>query len=304
MRQHPVIIILLSFTLMMSSCAQSAKERNAAIVAEWVGKQLVIPDSLIYTIAGDTINYDPLDADFTIIAYISSDGCTTCNMHLQEWQKTITSLASTTLETINFLMVLQSDELHEFTHYIQEEEFLYPIAFDNHNLFVNANPMLRDLKTGVFLLTPDGSVSIIGNPCINPKIYNLYENKLISSSSTEHNVAKYDDVAIVPAGKSLGIVDYGKEYNSWFSVNNNSTDTLEILDIVPSCGCTTITINDRTIAPNSRIRFKATYQPEEKYGLNNIQINVFFKELQYPLLTNLYVYKKSRSTTSYSLKTL
>ena len=59
------------------SCSGSIKEQQG-IVAEWTGKEIVIPEGLEFQVGNIPVDYDFDAADFKIVTYVDSSGCTNC----------------------------------------------------------------------------------------------------------------------------------------------------------------------------------------------------------------------------------
>ena len=81
----PYLIIIAIAVMSVSSCKKSARDVYAEAVEEWIGKEILFPDSMM-TVTGEMIA--PPTADFTIVSYYDSTGCTGCRMKLPFWIKT------------------------------------------------------------------------------------------------------------------------------------------------------------------------------------------------------------------------
>ena len=72
------IFLLLSF---LTGCKESEKEKIARLVKEWDGKEISFPSHSVFTIQGkDTVDFSFADAEYKIITYIDSVGCTSCKL--------------------------------------------------------------------------------------------------------------------------------------------------------------------------------------------------------------------------------
>ena len=60
---------------------------DASIVEEWQGRTIEFPSVMVDVATGDTI--DTSEADFILLTYIDSAGCTGCSMKLPLWIKFI-----------------------------------------------------------------------------------------------------------------------------------------------------------------------------------------------------------------------
>lgn len=76
-------IYLLFFLCLLCSCKESEKEKIARLVKEWDGKEISFPPHSVFTIQGkDTIDFSFADAEYKIVTYVDSVGCTSCKLQL------------------------------------------------------------------------------------------------------------------------------------------------------------------------------------------------------------------------------
>ena len=295
MRQHPVIILISSLILMMSSCAQSAKERNAAIVAEWVGKQMVIPDSLVYTIAGDTINYDPLDADFTIIALVDSAECTECAMRLAKWQNVINELNSDPDIDVNFLMVVNTPDAKEAIRVQKRGFFTYPLAIDTESQFKKANPDIpTDLQLHAFLVNPRSEVVAIGSPVLNPNLLKVMKRAIGCDLSNDDNRVK-----AVTAMNSVGILHESDSIHTTFTLINSSDSTAIISGIVESCDCMHAEASSSSLSPGEKATITLTLNGDT--ATSRKSVDIFFTDVEQSLHLKTISFAKKQPAASQRL---
>ena len=83
------IILMFLASITLWSCA-SETNAYARLVSEWQGREIVFPEVMTDFLTGDTI--DLSDADFTILTYVDSTGCTGCKMKLPIWKEFFSSL--------------------------------------------------------------------------------------------------------------------------------------------------------------------------------------------------------------------
>ena len=113
--------------LTMISCSGSNKEQQD-IVAEWVGKEIVIPEGLGFQVGNIPVDCDFDAADFKIVTYVDSTGCTNCRMKLKDWEKVINSFKSSPDVDVNFLMIVGSDKREEIERLVNDNNFHQPVA--------------------------------------------------------------------------------------------------------------------------------------------------------------------------------
>lgn len=279
--------ILLSIAL--SACAPSDKERNAALVAEWVERQLVIPDELVYTIKGDTIIYDPLDADYTIVAYIDSAGCTECRMKLAKWEEMIAQMNADADIDVNFLMVVETSDAREAVRVQKRGFFDYPLAIDTAGLFRNANAGFpEDERLHAFLVGPDAHVLAIGSPVLNPNLRKIY----LTAAGVKNHVINNPLTAKLPM-KSAGALAKEDSIVVSFSLRNSSSQPVEISGIVESCACSSAQSSAQTIPAESDVTISLTLHGDTATSRSSAE--VYLADTDQPLLLKTISYAKKQT---------
>ena len=83
-----VLFTILSLFCLLCSCKESEKEKIARLVREWDGKEISFPSHSVFTIQGkDTIDFSFADAEYKIVTYVDSVGCTSCKLQLPRWKE-------------------------------------------------------------------------------------------------------------------------------------------------------------------------------------------------------------------------
>ena len=104
MRQVWKWLVCLCICLVVVSCEESEKERLNRLVKEWEGKEILFPTNSTFTIQGkDTVDFDFKDADYKIVTYIDSIGCTSCKLQLHNWKKLMERVESLSDKTVAFV---------------------------------------------------------------------------------------------------------------------------------------------------------------------------------------------------------
>lgn len=71
------LLLGLCVCLFMASCSESEKARLSRLVNEWEGKEILFPARSIFTVQGkDTVDFEFRDAEYKIVTYVASCGCT------------------------------------------------------------------------------------------------------------------------------------------------------------------------------------------------------------------------------------
>jgi hypothetical protein len=65
-----ISLLTLIVGLVLDSCVSRERVTHTGIISEWVGREIVMPDELVYQIKEDTIDLDY--PDFKIISYVEN----------------------------------------------------------------------------------------------------------------------------------------------------------------------------------------------------------------------------------------
>ena len=106
MRTIVGIICIVLFT----ACSDSREEAVYRLVKEWTGKEIKFPERSVFTAQGkDTVDFTYQDADYKVLVYVDSVGCTSCKLQLDRWKKVINEMTEETGKDIPFLFFLSSE---------------------------------------------------------------------------------------------------------------------------------------------------------------------------------------------------
>lgn len=96
------VLVLVFFFLI--SCKESKRENISNLVTEWMGREIVYPNDMVFTLWGkDTVNMDR--TPYTIVTYADSVGCISCKLQLSNWQAFIVELKDKVPEKVNIHFV-------------------------------------------------------------------------------------------------------------------------------------------------------------------------------------------------------
>jgi len=267
--------------LAMISCTGSNKEQQD-IVAEWVGKEIVIPEGLGFQVGNIPVDYDFDAADFKIVTYVDSTGCTNCRMKLKDWEKVINSFKSSPDVDVNFLMIVGSDKQEEIEKLVKDNNFHNPIVIDSVRLFSKANPIPSKPEHQTFLLDGDNKVIALGNPVYNPKIRELY-SQLISGSAYNVNLPENDDDRICKNSvRSLGVVNRGDTIIKLFRLNNDTESDMTLQEITPSCQCVSAKVDWKVLKSGEYADIEISYIADSVQQQFHRYADVWFKERPNP----------------------
>lgn len=270
-------IIMLTLLSVLCSCDNKAS-KIGDIVSSFEGKQLEIPNNLIYQILEDTITMDMKKYDYTIVTYIDSIGCTSCRLNPKKWDNVISHFKSLDDTDIGFVMIINSSDNRNIMNLLKNRNFLHPICFDTCDSFAKVNSIPQNEICNTFLLDSSYNIVLIGNPSINPKIMDLY-NEVLS----ENNESFYSGNAI-----PFGVVESGGEVTKQFEISNSHDCLLTVKALVPSCECIEASITQEKIYQGNSAILSVQFNADTIVGPVKRYVDVFFNEKEKPERYTLY----------------
>ncbi len=270
--QHLFATVLL---LVCISCTKS-KTEAISVIAQMTGKQIVFPEELTYQVWDKEIEYNPSEADYKIVVYIDSTGCTTCKMKMPLWEKIISDYKSLASKEVNFVMILNTNLTPEFLYALKQKDFMHPVCFDPENRFDLANNLPDQDEYHTLLLDSSDKVVAIGNPAENPKIKKLYDDIIGVKTPSEAPMC-------FSYSRSLGVVSAKRVTKLKYRLKNPSDSILSVEAVIPSCDCTQVSISADTIPPHGNLTVSVDYMPDSlETGPFHQYIDVFFNERPTP----------------------
>lgn len=68
-RFHQLLSLLSLLFLVSCNGDRKAEDMAEETVVEWIGKEIVFPDSMIFVVQGDTVDYSWQNADYKVVTY-------------------------------------------------------------------------------------------------------------------------------------------------------------------------------------------------------------------------------------------
>jgi hypothetical protein len=256
-------LLIIIFIVLLTGCNKADSQHNE-MVSQLVGKKIKIPDNLITQIIDQPISYDFSKADFKIVTYIDSAGCTPCRMKVKLWNQFIEEVMSIPDISFEYLMVINTRNISEIETLLNRENFLHPIAIDRDNQLIKDNNLPTKEAYCTFLLDANNTILAIGNPVINPKIKELYL-KIMRDAEGYIN----EDDILSPStiySQSLGAVKIGDCRKVSFTITNKDKMSHTIQSINPSCDCVSATTDTGLINIGSDLNVELTFKPDSTIG--------------------------------------
>ncbi|MBR5611780.1 MAG: DUF1573 domain-containing protein, partial [Bacteroidaceae bacterium] len=223
---------------LLVSCSESREEAVYRLVKEWTGKEIKFPERSVFTVQGkDTVDFTFQDADYKVLVYVDSIGCTSCKLQLDRWKKVIKEMREETGKDIPFLFFFHPKDMKELRYLTRRDSFTYPVCFDEDDKLNDLNRFPSDMTFQTFLLDKDNKVVSVGNPVHNPKVKELYLKHIMGNRNDSMDSPK-TSVELPETEKDFGTIPLNEKREYIFKLVNTGNKPLVVYDVVTSCGCT------------------------------------------------------------------
>ncbi|WP_455672693.1 DUF1573 domain-containing protein [Phocaeicola sp.] len=275
------LILMLS---LFSSCKESEKDKIARLVAEWDGKEVSFPTHSVFTIQGkDTVDFSFKDADYKIVTYVDSVGCTSCKLQLPRWKEFMHEVDSLSNGSVPFVFYFHPKDGKELRFITRRDAFTYPVCFDEDDKFNGLNHFPGEATFQTFLLNKENKVVALGNPIRNPKVKEFYLQVLtgdrVSSIATNKIMT---DVDIDKTSINFGSFPKAEKQERKFVLTNTGNHPLVVQDIITSCGCTKVNYSKQPVRPGGHLELTVIYEAEQSEHFNKT-ITVYCNVANSPL---------------------
>lgn len=268
------LFLLLAISISLCSC-KGERGDHAEVISEWIGREIVLPDGLVYRIQDDTVGLNLNRQDFKIVSYIDSSGCTSCRMKLDMWSDITNEFKALTDLDIEVLMIVNTIDTADVLANMYRNNYLNPVAFDPDNVFNRTNTLPPRPEHHCFLLDSENKVVAIGNPVLNPKIKELYEQYITADFEPG-----YDSVVNPRQAKPLGVDHSGEAVTKSFYLNVGDSAEYTVQAVVPSCDCVVVSVGSASDA--GAFKVDLTYTADSVPGAFSRYADVFFNEKDTP----------------------
>ena len=256
------LLYILFLLFLLAACRENKKEQFARLVQEWQGKEIVFPQDMVFTrFVTEQVEYRIPDAEYKVLIYVDSTGCTSCKLQLPKWKELIAHVDSTTNSNIPFIFVFQSKDDKELRYILKRDNFDRPVCIDRDSRLDKLNKFPQDITFQTFLLDQDNKVKVIGNPVHNLAVRDLYlkqitgiqDKKVLPTTLLEAEKSEYD----------LGMVKEGITKKQTVTVRNTGTSVFKLKGITTSCDCTEATCDWKELQPGESGTITVSYEAEQ-----------------------------------------
>ena len=157
--------------VLFTACSESREEAVYRLVKEWTGNEIKFPERSVFTVQGkDTVDFTFHEAEYKVLVYVDSVGCTSCKLQLDRWKKVIKEITEETGQDIPFLFYFHPKDMKELRYLTRRDSFTYPVCFDEKDELNVLNRFPLDMTFQTFQLDEENRVLSVGNPVHNPKV--------------------------------------------------------------------------------------------------------------------------------------
>ncbi len=284
--RYTLLYIIPLFLLLSCSGKTEQEERYAEIVSQWQGREIKLPAVMTDFLTGDTINLD--DADFTILTYIDSAGCTGCKMKLPLWNEFITAIDSVSQYYVNIIMIInQNNKDKEVRYLLKRDGFVGHVYFDKENIIGDQNSFPHQDELQTFIIDKRFRVLAMGNPVQYNGITKIYKSILTGKFifDTEGTLAVFSK----EGSWNIGKINKEEDLSHTFTLYNTRNDTLHIKKVLPSCDCIEILNQPKYILPLDSIKLMVKFNDN---GTENEYfdrfVSIYYSEIDNPSILKIY----------------
>ena len=186
------LLYILFLLFLLAACRENKKEQFARLVQEWQGKEIVFPQDMAFTrFVTEQVEYRIPDAEYKVLIYVDSTGCTSCKLQLPKWKELIAHVDSATNSNIPFIFVFQSKDDKELRYILKRDNFDRPVCIDRDSRLDKLNKFPQDITFQTFLLDRDNKVKVIGNPVHNLAVRDLYLKQMMTEQHWQKTVLDF-----------------------------------------------------------------------------------------------------------------
>jgi hypothetical protein len=189
-------------------------------------------------------------------------GCTSCKLRLLDWQQLIQEADSAFADKLSFLFFFYPKNKKELRALLSSNRMEYPVFIDESNEINRLNSFPADTRYQCFLLDKDNRVLLVGNPTLNPKIWELYKEVITGKKAAPPE--KQTTVEVEKTEHAFGEVKTGESSYAVFRLKNTGEHPLIINRVATSCGCTSAAWDKQPVAAGQSAEVKVEMKPDDE----------------------------------------
>jgi hypothetical protein len=162
---------------------------------------------------------------------------------------------------VDFLFYFQPKNEKELTHLFKRDGFRHPVFLDRENRLERLNHFPSRMEYQCFLLNRDNRVVLVGNPALNPKVWELFKRQIDGKTRPEQETAQ-TTVLVETSVQNPGAMKKDETYTCTYVIRNTGGIPFAIMDVKSSCDCTVPFWDKRPLAPGEATTIRVEVKPE------------------------------------------
>lgn len=279
------LVGLFFVAILLFSCKEAEKDRIIRLVNEWEGKTIYYPDKMtLISYETDSVitTGNRVKSHYTILNYVDSMGCISCNLQLPKWKELIGKIDSISSGKVTCLFVFHPKDKTYLIKLLQQVHFNYFVYIDETDTLNRINKFLKDENFQTFLLDKDNRIVAIGNPVHNPRVKDLYLKIITGESPLASKKKLQTDLTLDKSIFDMGSFNWEEEQLAEFMLTNSGDELLVIDGVSTSCGCTTVEYSKEPVQTGKNLILKVRYKAEHPEHFNKT-ISVYCNTKDAPL---------------------
>ena len=272
MRKSFYLLPIICLFILISCKNDDSKKTAQKIVTEWIGRSITMPtDTRTIRMGKDTI-IEMKETPYKILVYTDSTGCVSCKLRLSTWKYYMEEIDSIVPGQVNFMFYFQPKSIKEMAYIFRRERFTHPVYIDQPGTIYKINNFPSQMEYQCFLLDNENKVIAIGNPTLNPQIWELYKKLIRNGNDDKKNIIT--TVEIEQKEIEIENMKTDEVSTAVFTLKNTGTKPLLINHVDASCGCTRPHWETRPIKPEEMTEIKVEIKPNNA-GFFNKTVYVY-----------------------------
>jgi len=178
----PLLLVFVSIALSFCACENYNRTREIKKVQRaWIGKTIRFPADIQPENSGKDTLWQIQETPYKILLYIDTVGCTSCKLLLIVWNKLIEEVEADMKGQASFLFYFHPKDKKELNFIFRKDRFYHPVFIDDENEIGRLNKFPQQIEYQCFLLNKDNRVVCIGNPTLNPYIWEMYKKIIMTA---------------------------------------------------------------------------------------------------------------------------
>jgi hypothetical protein len=203
-----------------------------------------------------------LEKDYKVLLYTDSVGCTSCKLRLLDWKQLIGEADSVFAGKMGFLFFFYPKSKKELRALLSSNRMDYPVFIDESNEINRLNNFPSKIEHQCFLLDKDNKVLLVGNPTLNPRIWELYKEVVTGKKTATQE--KTTTVELEKMAHDFGSIKTGESSYAVFRLKNTGDYPLIISRVVTSCGCASAEWEKQPVAAGQVTEVMVEMRPDEE----------------------------------------